>query len=189
MEQKRLFIATDISEEVRSAIKDHVGALKRMPAESVRWEKIEKIHLTLKFLGDTDTRKIPDIGSSLSKIASEYRRFDLILERTGVFPNPRNAKVLWIGIQKTDKLDRLYADIENALAERGFTKENRRFSPHITIGRIRDPRRAKPIIEQHIAADLGTIKSTVDELVLYESVLRPGGALYTVLYKANLAAP
>jgi len=152
-------------------------------------EKIEKIHLTLKFLGDTDTTKILDLRSSISQIASAHHRFNLTIERTGVFRKSRKARVLWIGVEKTDKLDRLYADIENALAEQGFTKENRRFSPHITIGRIRDPRRAKPIIEQHIAADLGTIKSTVDELVLYESVLRPGGALYTVLYKANLAVP
>jgi 2'-5' RNA ligase len=186
MERKRLFIAIDISEEVRAAIEGHVNALKGFQNKSVRWEKPEKIHLTLKFLGDTAVAKVPQIGALLSEAASNRHCFDLTAQGTGVFPSQDKARVLWIGLNRIEPLEQLHADIENRLESIDIPKEDRRFSPHLTIARIRDARQAKPVIEQHIALEFGPVRLSVNEITLYESKLLRSGSVYSAIEKYPL---
>lgn len=183
MERKRLFIAIDISDEMRAAIDVYVKQLKEVRADGVRWEKVEKIHLTLKFLGDTAIEKIPEIESALAELAAGHDGFDLTIERTGLFPTPQKARVLWIGVRSNEALNALHADIENRLSGLGLPKENRRFDPHLTIARIRDARQARPAIDQHLASDFKPIRSAVSEIVLYESKLLKSGSIYTAVNK------
>src|SRR5688572_14917064 len=174
VERKRLFIAIDISDEVRSAIDVYAKRLMEVRADGVRWEKSEKLHLTLKFLGDTAIEKIPEIGTALAEIAAEHNAFDLIIERTGLFPTPQKARVLWIGVRSNETLNALHTDIEDRLEPMGFPKEPRRFDPHLTIARIRDARKVKPAIHQHLSSEFTPIRFAVNEIVLYESKLLDG---------------
>lgn len=184
--RNRLFIAIDISDAVRSAMEVYVRALKEIRASAIRWERIEKLHLTLKFLGDTDAGKIPAIVSALARTAKAHEAFDLIIERTGVFPTPQKARVLWIGVRPNETLSKLHGDIETQLVPLKVAKETRRFDPHLTIARIRDSRQARPAIDMHASNEFGAMKCRVSDLKLYESKLLPGGSVYSVLKRFPL---
>ena len=186
MERKRLFVAIDLSDEVRSSISEYVNGLKNVRTEGIRWESIEKIHLTLTFLGDTEAAMIPDIESILFDAASRQEGFKIAFEGAGVFPNLRKARVLWIGLKRNQNLDGLHADIENRFESIGVPKEDRRFSPHLTIARIKDARQAKPIIEQHLASEFGPIVSPVNQITLYESKTLRSGSNYSVVGRYQL---
>ena len=186
VERTRLFIAIDISDQVRSALKVYVNGLKEVRAKGVRWEKVEKIHVTLKFLGDTLTTEIPAIQSVFESIAWESKKFELDLESTGVFPSPQKARVLWIGVQPNETLRLLNANFENRLEPLGFSKESRRFSPHLTIARVRDARKAKDVIDKHAALGFELIRMPVNELVLYESTLLNAGSVYSPVFRVPI---
>ncbi len=181
MEHKRLFIAVDVSDAIRRAITEYVGTLMEVRESGVRWEKAEKIHLTLKFLGDTDTERLRDLDSALSAVASNHPSFELAVDGTGVFPNERKARVLWIGVRGNEPLQGLHRSIDAELNPIGFEKEPRTFSPHLTIGRIKDPRAAQETIRKHVGSAFGPIAFPVNEIVLYESKTLPTGSVYTVL--------
>lgn len=186
MGNKRLFIAIDISDEVRTLIDEHIEGLKKLQNKSVRWERADKIHLTLKFLGDTAVLKVPQIEASLSEAASNHHCFDLTAQGTGVFPTQQKARVLWIGLNQSENLAQLHAGIENRLESIDIPKEDRRFSPHFTIARIRDARQAKPVTEHHLASGFGPIIFPVNEITLYESKLLPSGSTYSIVERYPL---
>jgi RNA 2',3'-cyclic 3'-phosphodiesterase len=182
----RVFVALDIPEEVRAAI----GALieKLRPTSKIaRWVRIEGVHVTLKFIGEVPPEKIAAIKVSLSQI-----RFteDIALKFRGVgfFPNERRPRVLWAGIEAGEELGALAAAVEAALERLGIAKEQRAFSPHLTLARF-DTARHKPSasaferLHETIskAGPLEFGSSTASEFHLYQSTLKRGGAEYTRL--------
>lgn len=187
METIRTFIAIVLPESVIRQLAQVQRQLERQaPPESVRWVKPEGIHLTLKFLGDTPVGKLDAIRAALGEVASRALPCTFTIGGLGCFPNARRPRVIWVGIQPMgEELASLQEAVERAMKPLGFPPEGRDFTPHLTLGRVRDR------IPPADLARLGTLVSSTDlgtlgevqarSFALIQSVLKPSGAEYTPL--------
>jgi len=161
-----------------------------LPHSLVRWTADDNLHLTLKFLGDIPLNRVDSVAKSLTRTAATTTRFAVQARGIGSFPTPKRPRILWAGVHPPADLVDLQEGIETALSKLGFTGEERPFTPHLTIGRIKQP--VSPADQQALSAaldqipqsDLGTLE--VDAVHLYKSDLRPGGSIYTKLSSAPL---
>jgi RNA 2',3'-cyclic 3'-phosphodiesterase len=182
----RLFVAMEIPEEVRSAI----GALAsklRPTCRNARWVRIEGLHVTLKFIGETSPEKAAEIRAALAPIPSRTS-IPMNFRGLGFFPNERRPRVLWAGIEAGPDLAALAAAVETALGALGIPREERAFSPHLTLARFDTPRGLDALhgaIEKAGLLEFGV--ATAKEFHLYQSVLKPGGAEYTRLATFSFA--
>jgi 2'-5' RNA ligase len=143
MELLRLFVALTIPDDVTRHLSAIESLLQSGTTAPVKWVSPDEIHLTLKFLGDTESDKVTDIIHVLHETTAGIPRLNLVLNRLGVFPSIRNTQVAWAGLEgDLEELNRLQQVIENGLEGLGIRRENRRFSPHLTLGRVRE--RATP---------------------------------------------
>ncbi|MHB0875095.1 MAG: RNA 2',3'-cyclic phosphodiesterase [Anaerolineae bacterium] len=189
----RLFVAVELPQPVVDALSEAQQGLKcRLGSQCVRWSDPRGTHLTLKFLGDTDEARVPDIESALTETCASFTAGKLRLSCLGVFPSLQRPRVIWAGLDGDDSsLASLQAAIETALARLGFPAEGRPFSPHLTLGRVRDG--ASTADYDAIAAALSAAPAVVpatlgvDEVSLMRSVLKPQGAEYTRLFAVTLA--
>jgi 2'-5' RNA ligase len=175
----RSFIAIDLPPGIKEAIKDVVRELS--PGSSgIRWVPVENIHLTLKFLGEVKEDLVPKVEKQLRLSAERYQAFNITVKGAGAFPSLRRPNVLWIGIEASEGLSSLFSDIDAGMSRLGFEPETRRFSPHLTIGRIRDENGTEPAI-RGLSTYKDTIFGTIDvqEIRLMKSVLKPAGAEYS----------
>ncbi len=182
----RSFIAIDLPERVKSAISELQQELKKCKAD-IRWVKPDNIHLTLKFLGDTDEKILDRIVEATKAVCSGYSGFNLEIKSVGVFPDMRAPRVLWVGISDNDSLSGLQKSIEDGLAKLWFTPEKRRFRPHLTLGRFRSSSGKEGLydkIEEHKNLSLGSME--VESLFLIKSELTPSGAEYTKIAGIDL---
>jgi 2'-5' RNA ligase len=156
-------------------------ALRICQAE-VGWAAVSSIHLTLKFLGEADPEMVPGMTASLQAACEDHRSFELQLRGLGCFPNMRNPRVLWCGIEgETDALSLLQGKVESACTSLGFSREERAFKPHLTLGRVKGKRNLQPLIDCiKMGSDSGH-SFRVDHFNIYQSILKPQGAEYTVL--------
>lgn len=193
----RTFVALPLSSEVRQAITALQGELKRLiaahrlPAGIVRWVDPGIIHLTLHFLGDILPERVEPVKTALTVVARNIPCFEFETGGLGVFPNLNRPQVLWVGVQDPSGwLALLHAAVDEALASLGFQPEQRRFSPHLTLGRVprnaghSDVRALGEIITATrettlSSATLGSVQ--VADLVFFQSVLKPTGPEYTPL--------
>ena len=185
---KRIFAAVDISDEARRKVASYIETL-RNEFRNVRvgWDKPEKLHLTLKFLGDTDDGQLRELEKIVREISAKITNFKLQIAETGVFPNVRNPRVLWIDVKdEAGSLAKINARLESECEKIGFKKEKRAFVPHLTIGRVREPNRAKDLARKHLENGFEPVEFEVSELVIYESKLRPTGSVYAVVSKHTL---
>lgn len=187
----RLFAAIDISDEARARVASRIDRLRSEFRElRVGWERPEKLHITVKFFGDVDRRRIPGVQSRLDEIGSHTSLFTAKLAGTGIFPNVRKPHVLWIGIQNDeDAMTKLGREIEAASRELGFPPESRSFSPHLTIARITEPEKSRRLAEAHINSDFEAIRFEVGAITLYASKLQPTGSVYSVVSSHALQRP
>lgn len=185
---KRIFVAVDISDDARRKTADYIESLKReFPKLRVGWEKPEKLHLTMKFLGDTDENQLEKLKDICREIAAEIPRFDLQIARTGVFPSARNARVLWIDVKdEKGSLTKINRLLENECEQIGFAAEKRNFKPHLTIARLKEPRNSLELVEKHLEKDFEPVGMETAEIVIYESRLRPTGSIYEKLTTVQL---
>jgi 2'-5' RNA ligase len=184
----RAFIAIDISSDLMSRLEDLIeNEKKRLPR--ARWVRPTNLHLTLRFLGETSSSVLDEISKSLEATAARYPPLALDYRGVGFFPSSSRPRVLWVGIPNPPaELSLMQKDIEIVAQQLGFEPEKRRFSPHLTLARFREPRSDRRFTE--LAKELedhrfGT--SRVHDVVLYQSVLRPQGAQYQVLRKFPLS--
>jgi 2'-5' RNA ligase len=152
----------------------------------VRWVRSEGVHLTLKFLGDTSTDKLPEIERALATVARNAPACTFAVEGLGCFPRLSRPRVLWVGVQEpTGRLAALQEAIEEAMAHLGFEPERRKFHAHLTLGRVRrrTPRKAVREIGQIVtdAAVESLAEVSAESFALIRSVLKPTGAEYTTL--------
>lgn len=186
----RTFIALDIPPDIQQAIQHHVDTLRKAIGDSVRWMAVKNIHLTLKFLGDVSPADVDALTRMLRTEADACPAFDFTVGGLGSFPSPRRARVLWVGIQAPAELEALQRRIESAAVRLGFESDPRPFSPHLTLGRVRDriaasdQQKIQKTLEESKIDSLGTAR--VDSVHLYKSDLKPGGPLYTKLFSAPL---
>jgi 2'-5' RNA ligase len=184
----RAFIALDIPGVLQQTIHETARALQREIGPLVRWAPVGNLHLTLKFLGDISPAGAEEVARALDALADSCEPFEMQFSGLGVFPNPRRPRVIIIKIQAPAGLEALYRRIESACTRMGIKPEERPFSPHLTIGRVRQylrPDDGKKIIqalESSTIDSLGTAR--VDSVQLYKSDLKPDGAAYTKLFSA-----
>ena len=187
METIRAFIAVPLPHPLL----DRLSALQRqlesqVPSRSVRWVRVEGIHLTLKFLGDTPTEKLPDIKRALAAVARHVPACTFTVGELGCFPNPRRPRVVWVGMQEpAGRLAALQDAIEEVMAPLGYPPEGRGFTPHLTLGRVRPGARRDEVsrVGEVVTGKTGEPLAEVsaDHLALIRSVLKPTGAEYTTL--------
>lgn len=177
---KRIFIAVDVSEEARRRVSNYIENLRReFPKIRVGWEKAEKLHLTLKFFGDCGEKQVGEIEKIIEQISSGISNFKLQISETGVFPDKRNPRVLWIDVKdETGNLAKINDLLEAECEKIGFQRERRKYVPHLTIGRVREPNRARELAKKHLANEFEPVEFAVSEIVIYESQLKPTGAVY-----------
>jgi len=139
MEAHRLFIAIHLPDDLLQTLTASQRQLQRkLAASPLRWSRPEGIHLTLKFLGDTDPARIPEIIDALSRVAAKHAPFELPVGGLGMFPNARRPNVLWAGVaDEAHRLRHLAADVDKALARLGWQREKRPFSGHLTLARVK----------------------------------------------------
>lgn len=194
METLRTFIAIVLPEPLLRQLAQVQRQLeKRAPPESVRWVNPEGIHLTLKFLGDTPVAKLESIRAALAAVASRSAPCTFTVGGLGCFPNARRPRVLWVGVQPVGgELAALQRAVEAAMKSLGFPPEDREFTPHLTLGRVRD--RVAPADLARLgalisSAEVGTLgEVTARHFALIQSVLKPTGAEYTPLAEFSLGA-
>lgn len=190
----RVFIAIELSEHVCDAIQKQTTRLRQMLGNDlIRWVPTQNMHLTLKFLGDTATSHLDFIKQLLTREANSHQQFTLQLSGLGAFPNSRRPRLLWIGIHAPADLASLQKSIESGTTRLGYEQEERAFSPHLSIGRVRQ--NLSPPEMQKIRTALDTIQlgniglARVDFIHLYKSDLQPSGSIYTKLFSAPLSKP
>ncbi len=182
----RTFIAIEIPGELKAAIRQLQEVLMRERGD-VKWVRPEGIHITLKFLGDVETGRIPDIGEAVKQAAEGLRTFELQSGGAGFFPGPGRPRVIWIGIDTgADILIRLAEGIDRNLSALGFEKEKRPFSPHVTIGRVRSPGGMDRTVEKLQSLSIPCIGFRVENIIVMKSVLQQTGAVYTPLQTIKL---
>ncbi len=183
----RMFVAIELPPDTRDALQRIINRLKPSSGE-VRWVKADLIHLTLKFLGEVEEGRIPDIADCIGRCVQGIPPFPLAVRELGTFPNENSPQVIWIAAaDETDSLAGLHRSLEEGLAHVGFAKEKRPFSPHLTLGRLRSPR-GKEAARRGLAelqqADCGSFRA--DGVSLIKSDLTPSGPIYTVLQSFSL---
>ncbi len=182
----RAFIAFDTPPDVRSALASVRDRLRQSQAD-VRWEAGEKFHCTLKFLGDTDSEKIPLITSALGKIGG--LPFDVRYRGVGHFPEKGPPKVIWAGIENSDgRLRSLHEGIDGAMEQLGFERERRPYQGHITLGRVRSGRNVGKLLEMMETITFESQPVTIRSIEVIKSELNPDGSVYTILKAISLGA-
>lgn len=185
----RTFCAIELSDEVRHRIQLHIDQLRStLPDAKPSWTRVENIHLTIKFFGDVEQKRLSLIDRAAAKTASEFQPFELSLAGTGAFPKVSQPRVLWIGVNdRSGKLSELQASFEMNCAREGFVKEDRAFRPHLTIARIRSPFGARALAEANQQLSFESITQQVNELIVFRSELSGKGSKYTPLHRQKLS--
>ena len=177
----RAFVAIPLSKECQTMLEQMQHALRAFRAD-VRWVAIPSIHLTLKFLGEADPAIIPALTEALDRVSRSEQTFGLRLHGLGCFPNEGNPRVIWCGLSgDIGNLSQLHQKVETVCMEFGFAPENRAFHPHLTLGRVNGKRNLQPLLDCiKIGSDL-ECSFTAGHYNIYQSTLKPQGAIYTVL--------
>lgn len=181
----RAFIAVEISEEVRTEVARLQEKLQTAGAD-VKWVEPENLHLTLKFLGEIEEGRVPALTEALN-FSLRLPPFTFSLEGVGAFPKMEHPKVLWAGIHEgKDPLIGLARVVETACSGCGFPPEERPFSPHLTIGRVRSPQGLNRLIQKLQSAEFQGGKTQAGGITLFQSTLGPGGPIYQPLSEIPL---
>ena len=184
----RLFVAIDIEPHVRVRIKQIQNRLAReldLSDKQVKWVHPERIHLTLKFLGDVNDASLTGVCDVVKRTASEFESFDFEAKGLGVFGRP--ARIVWAGISDCPSLMRLQSKLQERFSELGWAEENKAFAGHLTLCRVKNAsagRKLADAVGQYKNEPLGLVAAT--EVVLYQSQLSSAGPLYTAVCRAAL---
>ena len=186
----RAFVAIEIPRDIRHRIHDLIEVLRRSAAD-VRWSRPDGLHITLKFLGEVAAPKVPEVESRLRSVRLNNGALPMPIQvqGSGYFPNERSPRVIWLGIHAGPALAAMASQIDEALLPCGFDKEKRPFSPHLTLGRIREPGPLNAVreqLQQRAPLEMGSFSP--QEFFLYESKLAPGGSVYRKVSRFPLAA-
>jgi len=184
MPKFRGFIAIDIP--TNKKLLEMENEIKKTEAD-LKLVETENIHITLKFLGDTDEEKIDEIDEIMKNSVKDLKPFNIKLKGSGVFPNKNYLKVIWIGLEEIEILGEIAKKIDKQLENIGFEPEKRGFSAHLTIARVKSPRNKEKllqIIEKYQDVEFATIDVT--SVKLKKSDLTPKGPIYTTLKEVKL---
>jgi 2'-5' RNA ligase len=191
MTQIRAFIAIDLPQPIQDSIEKQTARLHQtLGRDIIRWTPIQNMHLTLKFLGNIPTNHVDFLKQMLTQTADSHSAFDLQIGGIGSFPSGKLPRVLWLGIHPAAELMSLQKNVDAGASRLGYEKEARAFSPHLTLGRVRQniqPSDLQKIRSTFDTFQLGKIPSArVDSVHLYQSELHSEGSIYTKLFSALL---
>jgi 2'-5' RNA ligase len=173
----RAFIAIDLPDSIHSALVEKQAAL-RPACPDARWTRPEGIHLTLKFLGQINDVQVERVTGALASLG-RFEAFWVEVKGFGFFPDARRPRVFWVGLEAPPELSELATRVEALMEGIGFPREQRVFTPHLTLARFQVPRpqpALRELLNQQGELDLGRFE--VSELFLFESKLSPRGAEY-----------
>jgi len=178
----RTFLGIGLPCGVQEGIASAIAQVRGLHAP-VAWTRPENLHITLHFLGEIPTERVPLVERSMRAVASGIDPFSLTAEGGGAFPGTRNPRILWVGfLEPLELVKQLQQNMENALSGEGFLREDRPFHPHITVGRARGslpPAWGERFVQALSGKRFGLVP--VSSFTLYESRPGPGGAVYTPL--------
>jgi 2'-5' RNA ligase len=188
----RVFIAVELPEDVKAGLAAIQLSVSRAGRDVVRWAAPEGMHVTLKFLGEIPESMVKQVADVMETAVVGFPKFGLATGELGFFPSPNRPRVFWIGLKgDLPALLHLQESVETATESLGFTREARGFSPHLTLARFRDDALPVPSREfVHRVGLLGAPESrlfTVDGISLMKSTLTPKGAIYSQLFRVELA--
>jgi 2'-5' RNA ligase len=183
----RSFLAIELPEAIRNKIDEIQRDLKSSHAD-VRWVSPEKIHLTLKFFGNTEEARVESIIKAIENPVRNTPAFIVKVRRIGAFPHWKNPRVIWMGlIDEKGTLSPFQKELETELEGIGFEPDARPFRPHLTLGRVNSSRGKEELIrkvERYQEGDFGEF--CVERVILFKSDLRPAGPIYTLLREVRL---
>lgn len=189
----RAFIAVDLPSTISQRLDEVSLELKqRLENVPVRWVQVGNIHLTLKFLGDVSLANMEILKQVLQSEVAIHKRFDVSIGNLGAYPNLRHPRVMWVGVEAPSDLAYLQRSVETAMARLGYAKEDRPFTPHLTLGRVSRNASSKEthaigeVLDGYKVGFLGV--APVHTVHLYKSDLRPTGSIYTKLHACQLKA-
>jgi len=181
-EKIRSFIAIELDAHVRDTLTDVQTTLRRSGAH-VKWVKAENIHLTLKFLGDVDEKKISLIKDTLRPPLEKISPFEIQISTPGAFPNMNRPRAIWVGIsQGNEVIKTIVQDMEDSLGRVGFKKETRPFASHITIGRVRSFKNIHQLAKAISETTLTPLQQSINHITLFKSTLTSSGPIYEALH-------
>jgi len=180
----RGFIAVDVPS---GPALDAFATNLRTASSSLKVVGTDQLHLTVKFLGETEDGLVPEIMAAIRKAAAGLRPFPIRVRGTGAFPSLERMNVIWVGVDGAEPIARIADALEASLEPFGFPREHRAWKPHVTLARVKgrhDLDRVRRILEVHATEDFGA--HTVDAVHLKKSVLMPRGAQYSVVETVRL---
>jgi 2'-5' RNA ligase len=180
----RAFVAVEVGGltrllELGEELKRSHGDLKVVDADN--------IHMTVKFLGNIDEESGEKVLKALRTAVKGLDPFEMVVHGSGVFPTEDDPKIIWVGVEDPEPLVKLHASVEKALKKVGFKPDDRGFTPHVTVARVRSQRnrlRVKEVLEAHFDDEFGVVK--VDAIFLKKSFLTNEGPVYTTVGAAKL---
>jgi len=183
----RVFCAVELPDAVRARLEKHVAQLrKEVPDATASWSRVESIHLTLKFFGNVEVKRIEKISEAAERVVKQFSTFQIGVGGTGVFPRPSRPQVLWIGVSDpSGQLSALQEKFEDECAAEGFAKEDRAYRPHLTIARLRKPEVARSLADAHLKMPFETILIDLTEVVVFRSELSSKGSRYTPISRVS----
>lgn len=181
----RTFIAIELDKEIKQSLSIAQEQLKKTEAD-VKWVKHENLHLTIKFLGEVDEKKISKINECLKEIAQKTDAFDIQIDHFGLFPDSKFPRVIWAGTELgKDNLKKLSDLTEDAFVKLKFPKEKKKFSAHFTLGRFRSLKNKDALLEELNKIKLVSLKQKCKSIILFKSTLTSGSPIYEKLKEEN----
>ena len=188
----RLFVAVDVPETLKTSIEELVRSLAeetRRDRAKIKWAGPSQFHFTLKFLGECEEAVVPKLAEALDLAAAQREPFPITPNGIGAFPGRGTPHIIWLGVSEgQEPMAALSADIEAALEDLGFAKEERPFHAHLTLGRVKSASNGDQLrshLEEYPVPPLNTI--TVETVTLYQSILSPEGPTYQSLHTSYLS--
>lgn len=186
MAEIRTFVCFEISGEIKKQISALQNRLKTC-GRGVSWTNPAGIHLTLKFLGNVAEEKVKEIKASVENAVREMKPVNIKISGTGAFPNFKRPHVYWVGVQEpTGQLAQCQKSLDLALEKEGFAREERAFSPHLTLGRVKSVDAVEAISRELAQQEINFGEFTANEIIIMKSDLKPSGAVYTRLFRIEL---
>ena len=180
-----MFIAINLEREVKQYLANIQGYIINFKNAQLKMKSVEymNLHISLKFLGELNTLQIEKTILALQKISSQYQSFKIELsKKIGVFPNPDNPRVIWIGVEKGCLgVEEIYHTIKQELGNESFYSYDKIFTTHITLGRVKYLKYPDKLIEFLKSIQFENIFQTIHSIELMESNLTPKGPVYTVI--------
>jgi len=187
-ENWRVFCAIELPLAVRKRVLSHIVRLREsVPQARASWNRDDKLHLTIKFLGDIAVARVPTLSLAAKQAVLDLKSFTLAAEGCGAFPERGQPRVLWIGVDDSGGgLTRLHHRLEEECARQEFAREQRSFRPHLTIARVRDSQAAGELASAHRALGFPRVEFQINELIVIRSELGSAGSRYTEISRHAL---